>query len=231
MHPSPVIVSIIPARGGSKRLPGKNIRNLGGKPLIAWSIQQSRESKLISRHILSTDDEEIAEAGQEYGAEILMRPSSLAEDDTPSIDVFRHLIQTINPQPDVLVVLQPTSPFRFTGEIDKAIEYFLRNDADSLISVSKSKLGPRWLLKIENGVLQVPEINESEIRTQDQPAFFVPNGALYIYKRETILAAGKYAFGKKCVPWIMEAPWDLDIDTETDFKIAEAIIYAADFNR
>ena len=226
----PFIISVIPARGGSKRIPGKNIRPLAGKPLINWSIEQSLESKLIQRHILSTDDTLIAMEGEKSGAEILMRHPSLATDETPSLEVFRNVILSMNPQPDILVVLQPTSPFREKGKIDAAIEYFIAEKADSLISVSKSKLAPNWLMKIEKGFLQIPEINKNEIRTQDQASFFVPNGALYIYKKETILSATHYAFGEKGLPWILESPWDMDIDIESDFKIAEAIANGFDLN-
>jgi len=129
-----VILAIIPARGGSKRLPKKNVRILRGKPLIFYTIDTANKSKYLDRVIVSTDDKKIAEISAKYGAEVIERPKKLARDDSPIIDAIFHVLNKI--EADIVVLLQPTSPLRTAKDIDEAINLFIDNKCDSVISCS-----------------------------------------------------------------------------------------------
>jgi CMP-N,N'-diacetyllegionaminic acid synthase len=218
------IVALIPARGGSKRLPRKNVLPLRGVPLIQWSISIAQRSSLIDQVIVSTDDPEILQISESAGAEVMDRPASLALDHTPSLPVFQDALQRMRQKADLLVVLQPTNPFRHVDDVDEGIRRMIHHGADALVSVSKVKLGPEWLMTIEDGYLKIPDTNLfARTRTQDQPPVYQINGSLYIFKPETVLAADRYAWGPRTLGLILEKPWDLDIDDLTDFRIANAI--------
>ena len=146
MKTKPKILGVITARGGSKRLPGKNIRPLGGKPLIAWTAEAALESRFIKRVLLSTDDPQIAEVVQKWGVEVpFIRPASLAQDDTPHIPVLEHAIHWLKENqgacPDYLFILQPTSPLRTAEDIDSAIEIAIQKNADAVIGVCEVQKG------------------------------------------------------------------------------------------
>lgn len=231
----PHIISVIPARGGSKRLPGKNLCLLGGVPLLTHSIRQSLACPLIQRHIVSTDDAEIAACAKESGAEVLQRPAALASDEAGTLPVLRHVLETVEeagPPVDYVLLLQPTSPLRQAGDIGRALAHFMADGADALVAVSKAKLGPKWLLHTENGALQFSLGNDfQQIRGQDQPVHYLPNGYLYIYRRSALLAAEGYGWGKRTLPWVVPSPFDIDIDTENDLQIAEALLRHFPFDR
>jgi CMP-N-acetylneuraminic acid synthetase len=225
------IVALIPARGGSKRLPRKNVLPLRGTPLIQWSIAAAQRSAYIDEVIVSTDDSEIAHIAEAAGAAIMDRPAVLALDHTPSLPVFQDALQRIRPKAELLVVLQPTTPFRRVTDIDDSIERVIDRSADALIAVSKAKMGPEWLLEIHDGYLKMPEANRlTRTRTQDQVPCYQINGSLYIFKPETVLTAEKYAWGPHTLPLVLEKPWDLDIDDLTDFRIANAIAHEFDLH-
>jgi CMP-N,N'-diacetyllegionaminic acid synthase len=231
MYKDQRIVALIPARGGSKRLPRKNVLPLRGVPLIQWSIAAARRSAYIDEVVVSTDDSEIAQIAEAAGAAIMDRPATLALDDTPSLPVFQNALQRMRPKTDLLVVLQPTTPFRRVEDIDTSIARVIDQKADALIAVTKSKMGPEWLLEIHEGYLRMPEANRlTRMRTQDQSACYQINGSLYIFKPETVLSAERYAWGAQTLPLILEKPWDLDIDDLTDFKIANAIAHEFDLH-
>jgi CMP-N,N'-diacetyllegionaminic acid synthase len=231
MYQSQRIVALIPARGGSKRLPRKNVLPLRGFPLIAWSIAAAKNCPLIDEVVVSTDDAEIAEIATLAGAKILDRPPGLALDQTPSLPVFQDALQRIMPQTDVLVVLQPTTPFRRNMDIMAGIMNLVDADADAVIAVSKAKMGPEWLLEIEHGFLKMPTANTmTHTRTQDQSLRFQINGALYVFRPGTVMTAERYAWGPRTLPLILERPWDIDIDDLNDFRIANAIAHEFDFH-
>ena len=166
-------VAIIPARGGSKRLPGKNIRMLAGKPLIAWSIEASLACPLVDRTIVSTDDEAIAKVALEFGAELHDRPADLATDQAGTLPVLQDVVQGLETQPDHVVLLQPTSPFRPKDCIAQGLQALKEQNGDALIGVSKCKTGPEWLMQAQNGQLVLPQANDfSRIRSQDQSPWF-----------------------------------------------------------
>ena len=224
------IIAVIPARGGSRRLPRKNILPIGDNPLIAWSIKSALECQYIDRCIVSTDDEEIAEISKDAGAEVLMRPEELATDTAPTLPVIQDVVKRIETHADFIVLLQPTSPFRDPEGISEAIAKLIDTEADALLGVSKCKMPPEWLLQVKDEYLKLPDYNDlSKTRSQDHQEWFRINGALYIYSRETLMNAEKYAFGEKTLPFLIESPYDIDIDTEEDFKIAEGICHAYDF--
>jgi len=220
-------LTVIPARGGSKGIPRKNIRLLNGKPLIAYSIEAAFKSRRANRVIVSTEDQEIAEISKRYGAEVIDRPKELARDDSPTIDAVLHalgLLEEGGYMPDVVVLLQPTSPLRNAEDIDNAIELFLSRECDSVVSVCEFKHSPYWSFKIENGYLK-PIFGENYIkmRRQDLPKAYIPNGAIYVSTPET-LRKYKSFYCPKTVPYIMPLERSIDIDNEIDFILAELIM-------
>lgn len=188
-------LALIPARGGSKGLPGKNIRPLLGKPLIAWSIEQALKSKEIAKTVVSTDDEEIAHVAREYGAEVpFLRPPHLAQDDTPSIAVAEHLIhwlQERGEEYDALMLLQPTSPLRKDGDLDNAVKKLEEHHeiADGLISVGKVQHEHPFLVrKIEDGFVKPYLPTDGEyFQRQQLPEAWFPYGSIFLVKTSALL--------------------------------------------
>jgi len=225
MYKNKKIISIIPARGGSKRLPRKNILPLAGKPLIAYSIEQSLKSEYIDRTIVSTEDKEIAEISKKYGAEIIERPKELATDEATTLVVLQHVLSVLREQdynPDIVVLLQPTSPLRKTSQIDESIKKLIDNDANMVVSVSELHIGYKWLLGIRNGKLHfISGNNLEDTRTQDQEKAYMLNGAINTYKTEIILKSEIYNFNDNCLPLIMDKKTSMDIDNKTDLELAE----------
>lgn len=218
------ILGIIPARGGSKGIPKKNIRLVAGKPLIAYTINEAMNSKHLTDVIVSTDSKEIAQVSKRYKATVFIRPKELARDDTPTLPVIKHIIKNYEKNIDIVVILQPTSPLRTAKQIDDAIELLLKNHADSVISI-KASVNPSWLMKIKNGKLSFfMKEDFKNIRKQDQEKFYQPNGAIYVHTRDTVMNAKRYAFGKKTLPYIMSEKDSIDIDNKDDLKTAELFL-------
>lgn len=221
------VLGIIPARGGSKGVPGKNIKHLAGKPLIAYSIDAAKDSGL-SKLIVSTDDEQIADVARGLGADVpFLRPDFLASDTAKSLDVSRHALLTMersdNVQYDAIMLLQPTTPFRTTEDINQAIELLLANpDADSVISVVDVQgHHPARVKYLEEGILIDPpfcEAYENQNRQELRP-MYIRNGAIYLTKRDTLLN-NSYK-GNKCLGLVMSRARSSNIDTLFDFKLAE----------
>ena len=221
------ILAIIPARGGSKGLQGKNIKVLGNKPLISYSIQQAIESNCFSEIIVSTDDEQIAIIARNFGAEVpFIRPSELAEDASSSISVVQHAVAFLEDRGeffDAVCLLQPTSPFREKGFISKAISTFIKNKSDSLISVLQvpDEYNPHWVFEPNKKGLLAIATGEKEIikRRQELPNSFFRDGSIYLTKVETIK---KGSFYGNSISYIESNP-DLyvNIDTLADWDKAE----------
>lgn len=221
-------LAIIPARGGSKRLPGKNIKPLNGKPLIAWSIDAARKAKKISQTIVSTDSQDIANCASEYGADIpFLRPSDIAGDKSSVVDALRHAVIFYEDQGTIIkniVLLQTTSPFRKCHHIDEAIDSFEKNKADSLTSVSPARNHPYYALK--GGTDNMEPFFDKEklaMRAFELPLAVYENGVIFIMTRDTLMERGIY--GKNSVIIQFDEP-DLmiDIDTAQDFALAEFLI-------
>jgi CMP-N,N'-diacetyllegionaminic acid synthase len=216
------ILAIIPARGGSVRLKRKNIKHLAGKPLIAYSIEAAKNSSNIDRVVVSTDDDEFAEVSRKYGAEVIMRPTELATSEASSLSVMKHVLENLDDKPDVVVLLQPTSPLRTTEHIDLALGLLLDNDADAVISVKKVP-DPVALVSVENGYLMFGG-GSTKLPKNSGKDFYQINGAVYVFNREVVESAESYAFGEKTLPYVMDQITSLDIDTLEDFELAEAFL-------
>ena len=224
-----LILGIIPARGGSKGLPGKNIKEFCGKPLIAHTIDCARKSKELKEFIVSTDSIEIAEVAQDYGAEVpFLRPPELATDYARAIDnyiyTFKRLENEFGRTYRAACVLQPTSPLRTPEDIDKALEIFTLHDADSVVSVSPLIHPPSWAKKIEgDGKIKNYFPNDGkQMNRQDEIEGYAPNGAIFILKRKLLEETLSY-YSEKSFAYLMPKERSLDIDDLFDFKFAELI--------
>lgn len=223
------VLAIIPARGGSKGVPRKNIRDFCGKPLIAWTIEEALKCKYIDRLLVSTEDQEIAAVAKKYGAEVpFLRPEDLARDETPGIEPVLHAISWLREHekfsPDLTCTLQCTSPFRKAYQISEALEKLVAGPYDSIISVCESEVNPYWMKKIEDGKLKdfMPTgINYT--RRQDLPKVYRLNGALYL-AWTSLLVRNKNWYTEKTIPYVMDKASSLDIDDLLDFKIAEYLM-------
>lgn len=227
----PHLLFLVPARGGSKGVPGKNIADVGGRPLIAWSIDAGRGAHHRGRVIVSTDSAEIAEIARRHGAEVpFLRPAELAGDDAPSLDMALHSLQWLeaneNYRPDYLVLLQPTSPLRESVDVDAAIEMAVLRNADAVVSVSPASCHPYWTRMLgSDGQLQEfmhPPIPAG--RRQDLPEVFGLNGAIYLIKPE-VLAAKRTWYPQGAYGYVMPPERALDIDTPWDLHLADLIMH------
>jgi len=221
------ILAIIPARGGSKEIPRKNIRLLAGKTLIAYSIEAALKSRYINRVIVSTEDEEIAEIPKKYGAEVIKRPKELAKDSTPTIEVIFHILDamgTKNYNPEVIILLQPTSPLRNMNDIDSAINLFLKNDCESVVSVCELEHSSYWNFEIKEEYLK-PIFGEKylRMRRQELPKVYMPNGAVFVSTPE-VLRKYQSFYCAKTIPYIMPMKRSVDIDKLIDFEFAEFLL-------
>ncbi|XQY91546.1 cytidylyltransferase domain-containing protein [Metabacillus sp. HB246100] len=222
------IVAIIPARGGSKGLPKKNIKILAGKPLIAHTIDVAIKCKYIDRVLVSTDDIEIANISKAYGAEVpFLRPENLATDEATTIDVLRHAIEFLEDNmTDIkhVVLLQPTSPLRSVEDLNHALEkYTKKSDGVALISVCEAQSHPYLLKTIDCDMLiDFVDKQQTVTRRQDLPIVYEINGGIYVCPKENILKG--YIYTDPATPFIMNKENSVDIDDEVDFLLAEAIL-------
>ena len=227
------ILTIIPARGGSKGIRLKNLSKIYGKPLVAYSIEHSLASKLINRTIVSTDNEEIAKVSEEYGAEIpIFRSKELAGDDILDFPVFEHMLTYLkkeeNYEPEIVVHLRPTSPYREPKWIDSAINLLVENpSADSVRSVSEPSQHPYRVFEIKNKYLH-PLMNERHpepylLRRQDLPKMYYYNCVIDVTKPSTIFNK-KSMTGDKMLPYIMKSEDSIDIDTPMDLEFAKVFL-------
>lgn len=219
------ILAIIPARGGSKGIPRKNIKLLAEKPLIAWTIEEAKKSKYIDRLILSSEDEEIIRVAKEYGCEVpFIRPKELALDDTPGIEPVIHAINTLPEKYDYVCLLQPTSPLRKVEDIDGCIEKCIKNNADSCVSVTEVDQHPYWMYEINNEEKLKPLFIDNNIaRRQDLPKIYILNGAVYLAKTNQILNKLDFVT-KDTLSFIMDKRRSVDVDDINDFAYTEYLI-------
>jgi len=223
------LLAIIPARGGSKRLPNKNILDLAGKPLIVWTIDAAKKSKYIDRIVVSTDSSRIAETAIKAGAEVpFMRPEHLAQDDTSTYDVVDHTLTQLSNygnQYECLLLLQPTSPLRKSEHIDGAINLFTAKNADAVISVTEADHLNEWSGEIpESLCLEKFFHGKTEKRSQELPKQFRINGAIYLVDVSKLLAYKTFFLPKNIVAYRMKREASIDIDTQLDFQLAEYLI-------
>jgi CMP-N,N'-diacetyllegionaminic acid synthase len=221
------ILSIIPARGGSKGLPRKNIAKLNGKPLIAYSIESALNSNFVNRVIVSTEDAEIAEVSRSHGSEVLDRPKELAQDGTPTISVVQQVLHQLEDEgylAEVVVLLQPTTPLRTTEDIDAAVQLFLTSNCQSVVSICEMEHSPYWSFQVEGSYLK-PLLGKKylKMRRQDLPKVYLPNGALFISSPK-VLFETKSFYSSRVMPYIMPPERSIDIDCENDLLHAEILL-------
>jgi len=223
------ILALIPARGGSKRVPNKNIRQLGGKPLINWSIEVVQEIPEIVDILVSTDSPAIAEVAKEAGALVpWLRPDELATDTATSIVVCMHALdwyENENGQVDGLLLLQPTSPFRKTQTIQSGIQLFKKYGDRPVVAFSPAGSHPMWCYRVAGDAIH-PFVNgvDQSIRSQDLPPAYVINGALYLAKPGYLRTHASF-LGNNTVPLVIDDKREtLDIDTEWDWMLAENLL-------
>ena len=224
------LLAIIPARGGSKGIPRKNIINLGGRPLISYSINAAKNAKNVSRVVVSTDDEEIANISRELGAEVpYLRDSDLSQDDSSVIDTVLNTLTNFqkdeNYEPDFVVLLQPTSPFRSVDDIEKSFDLLLETEVDSVVSVCKSEIHPYWMKTIDSNSLMHDFIDTDNdfYRRQLLPPIYRLNGALYVSKKESLIRERTFS-PKSTAAYVMSREKSVDIDEMLDLEFAEFLM-------
>ncbi len=226
------ILAIIPARGGSKAIPLKNLAMLGGKPLLQYTIDAAKQSKLITRIILSSDHKEIIRYAHQQGIEVpFVRPAELARDTTPMIEVVEHAVKYLvnkeSYRPDYIVLLQPTSPLRTAQHIDEALMLLLDSEADSVVSVVEvpHQFNP-YSVMLQQGNFLVPflEFDETRNLRQLKPLFYARNGPAVCALTYECLIQKKSLYGEKILPYVMDRAESIDIDDSWDLSIAEYLL-------
>ncbi len=220
------LIGIIPARGGSKGIPRKNIRMLAGKPLMAWTIEEAKKSKYIDRLILSSEDAEIIKVAKNWDCEVpFVRPSELARDDTPGIEPILHALNTLKEKYDYAVLLQPTSPLRSVDDIDGCIETCISSNAPSCVSVVEVDQHPYLMHIFDKTGSLLPFIDKkAEInRRQDLPVIYILNGSVYV--AGSIWLQRNRSFIKPSTKgYIMPKERSLDIDNDIDLNLCEILL-------
>lgn len=218
------VLAVIPARGGSKRLKRKNLRLLGGKPLIVWTIDAARHASTPDRIIVSSDDSEIRQVAKQAGADVpFIRPARLAKDETPGVDPILHATREL-PGYDVVIVLQPTSPLRSSADIDGCAGAVLEGDAGGAVSVQRVEKPPQWIYRLDASGTLRPFMDEEEVsRRQEVSDLYRLNGAVYVICREVLLKEESLIPGR-CSGYVMPPERSVDIDTEFDLAFAEFLL-------
>lgn len=225
MYKDKTFLAIVPARGGSKRLPRKNILELNGKPLITWSIEAGLNSKYIDKLIVSSDNQKILEIAQLFGASTLTRPAELSIDTATTFDVLKHAIEH-NEHYDYVILLQPTSPLRNAKHIDAAIELLLKKKADAIVSVCKVSHSPLWCntLPIDDSFNSFLSKEIKNKRSQDLQTYYRLNGAIYICNTNRLIQEQTIIFDDNIFAYKMEPEDSVDIDTKMDFLYTEFLL-------
>ncbi len=228
------VLAVVTARGGSKRLPGKNIKLLGGRPLIAWSIDIAKDIPNICDILVTTDDECIADIALESGAYVpWLRPASLATDTATSVDVCIHALDWYEEQHgsvDGLLLLQPTSPFRSRETLLRGLDYFVHHQRRTIVGVTPARTHPYWCYRIENETMH-PFIDQQEKyrRSQDLPPVYVTTGSFYLISPHNLRTERSF-YCANPVPLVIHAVKEaLDIDTEWDWTIANCLLSQSEF--
>ncbi len=233
MYKDKKIVVCITARGGSKGIPRKNIKLLRDKPLIAYAITAGLTSKYADRTIVSTDDKEIAEIAKQHGAEVpFMRPAKLATDKAPSLPVLQHMVAFLETkekyQPDIIVLIQPTSPMVLNEDVDKAIEQLFKTSTNSCVSVSEITDRPEYMYTLKDNKITPFLKKKSNItRRQDMPKIHRVNGAVYVTKRDVLMKKNKI-IDLHASAIIMPRERSFDIDEPIDFEMIEHFLHLKD---
>ncbi len=225
------VLGIIPARGGSKGVPRKNIRMLAGKPLLAYTAETALRSQKLTRVVLSTEDDEIAEIGKQCGIDVpFMRPNELASDTTPTLPVVQHAITTLRERGeefDAVCLLQPTNPLRRAVDIDNCIELLGATGADSVVSVLPvpAEFNPSWVyVRERDGSIKLSNGQPEPVpRRQELPPAFYRDGTVYVTRTGVVLDGGSL-YGSKIRAYEMDPRFSVNIDTEADWKKVENVL-------
>jgi len=223
------VLAIIPARGGSKRLPRKNVLPLQGKPLIAWSIDAGLNSNYVDRVVVSTDCNEIAEISKQYGADVpFMRPEDIAGDTATTDSVILHMIDMLSSTEafDIIVILQPTSPLRRSTDIDEALEMLDAKQGNGVVSVCECEHSPLWsnIIPTDGNMGSFIREDIKGKRSQDLPSYYRLNGAVYAFTTDALIANQGINYTDSVFSIEMPTLRSVDIDHELDFKLAEVIL-------
>ncbi|MEN4045781.1 acylneuraminate cytidylyltransferase family protein [Sulfurimonas sp. NWX367] len=219
-------LAIIPARGGSKRLPRKNVLDLAGKPLISWSIEAAKQSKYIDEVVVSSDDDEVLNIAKEQNASIMKRPVKLATDTATTFEVVEHLIKNFEKQYTYIILLQPTSPLRKSEDIDKAIEFLHTKNADAVISVCEMEHSPLWSNTLPKDKSMATFLHKEILnkRSQDLETYYRLNGSIYIIKVAKLLEKKSFFLKDNIYAYVMDQKKSIDIDTKLDLEIANYLL-------
>jgi len=225
VYKNKTFLAIIPARGGSKRLPRKNVLDLAGKPLIAWTIEAAMKSQYIDKVVVSSDDDEILDIAEQYGSDTIERPEDLASDTATSFDAIKHTIENIASY-DYVILLQPTSPLRTEEHIDKAIELLEIKNADAIVSVCEMEHSPLWSNTLSSDGSMHGFIKEEvkNKRSQDLETYYRLNGAVYICKTTKLLEEKSFFIVDNIYAYEMDRESSVDIDEAMDFKLAKLLM-------
>lgn len=221
------VVGIVPARGGSKGLPGKHLLSLGGRPLIAWTFDAALASRRLDRVVLSTDAPEVADLARVSGVDVpFMRPEALASDEAPMLDVLVHAVEALTAAgdaPDAVVLLQPTSPLRTAAHIDAAVTLLDRSGADAVVSVVEvpHRFNPVSVLRMEGDRVTPWSPGPVLTRRQDKPRVFARNGPAVLAVRTPVLLGERSLYGRDTRAFPMSEAESVDIDTAWDMAVAE----------
>jgi len=218
------VIALIPARGGSKGIPRKNLAPLGGRPLLAWTIDAARDSGAVTRTVVSTDDDEIAAVARDLGADVVARPAELARDETPMADVIAAALAELGPL-DALVLLQPTSPLRRAEHVDAAVRLLRESGADSVVSVVEvpHRYRPGSLMALDGDRL-VRLADDHAATRQEKPAVYARNGPAVLVLRGDWIGPDLYA--GDCRAYVMEPRDSIDVDDPFDLELAELLLAA-----
>lgn len=227
MRKSHKFLGLIPARGGSKGILRKNLRQLGGKPLLAWSIEAAQNSRYLDRVVLSSEDAEIIETARQFDCDVpFVRPDELASDNAPGIAPVLHALEMLQAENyDYLVLLQPTSPLRQARDIDAAIELCIENNAPACVSVTEETHNPWWMftLDAEKRLLPLLDKENMPLRRQDAPQTYSLNGAVYVGRCDYLLEHKSF-LGPETIAYAMPPERAIDIDQELDLELAELLV-------
>jgi CMP-N,N'-diacetyllegionaminic acid synthase len=218
------VLGLIPARGGSKSVPRKNVRDLAGKPVIVWTIEAALACQTLDRVVVSTDDEEIARIARAHGAEVpFLRPAELALDDTPDLPVYRHALAELGVEPDAVAWLRPTAPLRTADDITAALGLLAETGADAARSVCIAEHHPSWMVTLDGDRLEPLGDVARYFRRQELPPVYRLNGAVDVVRCAAVPAEGPL-FAGDVRGYVMPAERSVDLDTELDFALAEALL-------
>lgn len=222
------VLALIMARGGSKGLPRKNLREVGGRPMLAWTIDAARKSRFIDRTVLSSEDPEIIAAARDLDCEVpFVRPIELARDETPAMDVVRHAVGCLDRTYDYLVLLQPTSPLRICEDIDGCLALCHGKGAPAAVSVTEADKSPHWMYRVGSDHRMSPliPVERRPLRRQELPAYHVLNGAVFVARCDWLARRDDFV-SSDTLAFIMPGARSVDIDDELQLRLANTLLGA-----